>query len=111
MTTAAHGGNIQAETTAHGGNEGVSPLLRNLRAEMERYGVSVHDIHMLIGKTERCVRDKVNGRATFTLPEAIKIRDTYFQGMSMEYLFASVPENQGGQIGRHKAPPDKKDSA
>lgn len=66
-------------------------MLRNLRAEMERYGVSIYDIHSLIGKTERSVRDKVNGRATFTLPEAIKVRDTYFKGLSMEYLFAPDP--------------------
>ena len=66
-------------------------MLRNLKAEMERYGVSVRDISTLTGKTERSARDKVNGRATFTLPEAIKIRDTYFQGFSMEYLFAEEP--------------------
>lgn len=65
-------------------------MLRNLKAEMERYGVSTSDIHRLIGKTERSVRDKINGRATFTLTEAIKVRDTYFRGMSMDYLFSSV---------------------
>ena len=54
-------------------------MMRNLKAEMERYGVSIHDIHILIGKTERSARDKINGKATFTLPEAVKIRDTYFR--------------------------------
>ena len=66
-------------------------MMRNLKAEMERYGVSIHDIHVLIGKTERSARD--NGKATFTLPEAVKIRDTYFRGMSIEYLFAPEPSS------------------
>ena len=68
-------------------------MMRNLKAEMERYGVSIHDIHVLIGKTERSARDKINGKATFTLPEAVKIRDTYFRGMSIEYLFAPEPSS------------------
>lgn len=64
-------------------------MTRNLSAEMVRYGVSISDINRVIGKTERSTRDKINGKFAFTFPEAIKIRDTFFTGMSLEYLFAT----------------------
>lgn len=61
---------------------------KNLNAEMVRFGVSLDDIRVVIGKTGRTARDKVKGRVAFTLPEAVRIRDKYFPGMSLEYLFA-----------------------
>ena len=64
-------------------------MLKNLKAEMERHDVTVDDIRLLINKTDRCVRDKVNGKTGFTFSEALKIRDAFFSGMSLEYLFAS----------------------
>lgn len=62
-------------------------MLSNLRAEMARYGVSVSDIATVTGKTDRSVRDKINGKRDFTLPESAAIRDSFFPGMSLEYLF------------------------
>lgn len=63
--------------------------MRNLRAEMERYGISVGDIQKLLECSEKTVRNKLNGETDFTLPEAFRIRNTYFPGYSMEYLFAN----------------------
>lgn len=65
-------------------------MLCNLRAEMQRSNLSARDIARVIDKTERSARDKITGRAVFTLPEALKVRDTYFAGMPLEYLFAGV---------------------
>lgn len=73
--------------------------MNNLKAEMSRSNISFCDLARAIEKTERCVRDKASGRAAFTFPEALKIRDTYFSGMSLEYLFAGLcdpPSNRAG---------------
>lgn len=34
--------------------------------------------------------DKVRGAFPFSMPEAIKIRDSLFPGMTLEYLFATT---------------------
>ena len=67
--------------------------MRNLRAEMERYGVTVADIQKILGCSEKTVRNKINGETDFTLPEAFKIKNEFFKGYTLEYLFAA----EGGQ--------------
>lgn len=69
-------------------------MMRNLRAEMERNGVNVRNIQDLIGKSDKSVRNKISGRSAFTLPEAIDIRDAFFCGMSLEYLFSTNRPNR-----------------
>ncbi|MEZ3496092.1 MAG: XRE family transcriptional regulator [Lachnospiraceae bacterium] len=64
-------------------------MLRNLKAEISRNGVSYFDIATAINKTDRCIRDKLNEKYEFTLSEATKIRNKFFPGMTLEYLFAS----------------------
>lgn len=63
-------------------------MLQNLRAEMVRYGVTAVDLSRVTNRTERSIRLKVSGKNAFTLPEGIAIRDAFFPGMSLEYLFA-----------------------
>jgi len=62
-------------------------MLLNLKAEMSRGKVRPDDIQKLIGRSRRCVDDKLSERSSFSLPEAIRIRDAFFPGMSLEYLF------------------------
>ncbi len=68
-------------------------MLRNLKAEMARHGIKTIDLQRAISKTDRCIRDKISGRAVFTLSEAMKIRDTYFKGLDLDYLFATSLDN------------------
>ena len=63
-------------------------MLSNLRAEMARFDVSPADIAKEIGKSDRCVRDKISGKTDVSIPEAMDIRDRFFPGLSLEYLFA-----------------------
>lgn len=63
-------------------------MLVNLKAEMTRYGVTATDIAKVTGKTDRSVRDKISGKRDFTLPESAAIRDAFFPGMKLEYLFS-----------------------
>lgn len=62
-------------------------MLRNLRAEMIRSNVSATMIASTIGKTVKTTRDKINSKSDFSITDAITIRDTYFPGESIEYLF------------------------
>lgn len=63
--------------------------MKNLIAEMARYGVTNSDLQKLLGCSERTVRNKLNNERDFTIPEALKIRNTFFEGLTLEYLFAT----------------------
>jgi len=95
LTATADGGNIESETTADGGRGG-EKMLQNLRGEMARRNVTACDIGRVIGKTDRTARDKIADRYPFTLTEAKIIRDTFFRGMDLEYLFAGCGEKEVG---------------
>lgn len=62
-------------------------MLSNLKAEMVRRGISAADIGRVISKTERSTRDKISERFSFTIDEARQIRDVYFPGMDLDFLF------------------------
>lgn len=59
----------------------------NLKAEMQRNGLTVRDIMRTIGCSEKTARNKINGETDFTYPEAEEVRNRLFPGMRMEYLF------------------------
>lgn len=62
--------------------------MSNLAAEMARNGVSIADLLAVLGCTDKTVRNKMAGATEFSVGEAMKIRDTFFPGMRIEYLFA-----------------------
>lgn len=66
--------------------------MKNLSAEMARYGVSNIDIQNLLSCTDKTVRNKINGVTEFSVREAMKIRDVFFPGMKIEYLFAGADD-------------------
>lgn len=68
-------------------------MLHNLKAEMSRYGISTADIAAAIGKSERSVRDKISGKHQFSVPEAREIKQKFFIGMSLEYLFCQTKDD------------------
>lgn len=59
----------------------------NLKAEMQRNGLTVRDIMRTIGCSEKTARNKINCETDFTYPEAEEVRNRLFPGMRMEYLF------------------------
>ena len=63
-------------------------MLSNLRAEMERMGVTVDDMATETGKSCRTIRDRLNGKVIFPIDEAFAVRNAFFPGMDLEYLFA-----------------------
>ncbi len=68
--------------------------MKNLSAEMSRYGVRNTDIKKLLACSEKTVTNKLNGASEFSVSEAMQIRDMFFPGMRLEYLFSSAPSQQ-----------------
>lgn len=62
--------------------------MNNLKAEMVRKGIRVEDIERLLGCSGKTVRNKMCGKTDFTFGEAQRIRDSFFPGMTLEFLFA-----------------------
>ena len=65
----------------------------NLAAEMARRGISFVDLGRTTGRTPRSMQDKTTGKFPFTYPEAKKIRDAHFEGLTLEYLFAETDDH------------------
>lgn len=61
--------------------------MRNLIAEMARYGFKVKDIQNVLGCSEKTVRNKINGVTEFTYREAETIKNKLFPELQLEYLF------------------------
>lgn len=89
LLTFACRGYIITIQIAHRGNQELGgEKMRNLAAEMTRYGVSNLDIKQLLGCSDRTVINKLSGETEFTISEAFKIRDKFFRPYRVEYLFA-----------------------
>ena len=62
--------------------------MKNLQAEMKRHGIRNAQIQRVLGCSEKTARNKMSGVTQFTVEEAITIRDAFFPGMRIGYLFA-----------------------
>lgn len=76
------------------------PLTNNLIAEMVKIGVPARsvakEVAKTLGVTEKTARNKMNCKTGFTVPEAVKINDVWFNGeQKLEYLFQDVPTVEG----------------
>lgn len=76
--------------------------MRNLSAEMARFGISNADIQAVLSCSSKTVANKLNDATEFSISEAIKIRDTLFPGLRIEYLFARADTGQA-QTGQGSA--------
>lgn len=63
-------------------------MLRNLRAEMARANVTVAEIAALSGRSCRTISDRIKGKGQFPIQDAIGVKNAFFPGMDLEYLFA-----------------------
>jgi len=60
----------------------------NLEAEIARKGIHKKEIAKVWDCREATVYDKLNGKYRITLDEALSLRDEFFPGMRVEYLFS-----------------------
>lgn len=68
------------------------PRFPNLLAEMARKGLKTKHIAEALSISQKSAYNKLNGITDFTLSETVKVRDAFFMGMSIEFLF-----EKGGQ--------------
>lgn len=76
--------------------------MKNLSAEMARYGISNADIQELLGCSNKTVSNKLANNSSFSINEAIKIRDAFFPGLRIEYLFAQAEQVMAEQDERRE---------
>ena len=75
-------------------------MTNNLIAEMIKVGVPARSVAKEIAKTievtEKTARNKINCITGFTVPEAVKINEVWFNGdQELEYLFKDIPMTNG----------------
>lgn len=87
LTSTVCGGNIAESPPSKVEREGGDRMFLNLKAEMVRNSVTATDISRVTQKTDKSIRNKINGIGDFTLSEAYAIRDAFFPKLSIEYLF------------------------
>ncbi len=63
----------------------------NLKAEMARQGITNEDVAELFGRTRYWADNRLRGKVKLPVKEAIEIRNHFFPGMDLEYLFDQHP--------------------
>ena len=71
-------------------------MAHNLLAEMARKKIKKRDLANVLKTSEITVSRKIQGLSNFTVPEAIKIRDTFFPAETLEYLFEEDSTREEG---------------
>ncbi len=65
-------------------------MLNNLKAEYVRKGINPKNrIMSILNCSEKTARNKLEEKTPLTVAEAKKIRDTDFEGFTLDYLFAT----------------------
>lgn len=70
----------------------------NLEAELARKKISRKDVAAIIGCSTGTASLKMNGKATFTMPEAKAIRNFLKVKESIDYLFATETESSDSTV-------------
>lgn len=65
---------------------------RNLRAEMARNGISRKQVWEVVDLCQDSISSRFNGKTDFKVGELVKIRDTFFQNCSLDYLAGFTDE-------------------
>lgn len=66
-------------------------MFPNLNAEKARNRLTNQDFSNTLNISVPSINNKMSGKTEFTRREMITLRDKYFSGMSLEYLFDDVP--------------------
>lgn len=68
-------------------------MYKNLKREMKLANIKIKDFARCLNVRYATVQEKLSGKYPFKLDEAMKIKESYFPDMSIEYLFgAEVPQ-------------------
>lgn len=69
-------------------------MYNNLLAEMTRQKISKYDIAKRLNVSEKTARNYLNGKTKISWQDSLKIRNTYFPNLDMEYLFYDESINE-----------------
>ena len=68
-------------------------MFRNLLAEMSRNRITRRDIADCLGVSEKTARNYINGISKISWCDTLKIKNTFFPELSLEYLFETPKKN------------------
>ena len=68
--------------------------LPNLSAEMARAEITQESIADAIGRTPQSVSRWITGKGSPKVEDAFAIRDRFFPGMTVDYLFDDEPDTR-----------------
>lgn len=68
-------------------------MFRNLLAEMAREGIEIKDLALKIGISAKSLGFKLHCKTEFTRKEMMKIKRTFNNRYTLEYLF-ELPEDE-----------------
>ncbi|NCB99928.1 MAG: XRE family transcriptional regulator [Clostridia bacterium] len=69
----------------------------NLEAEMKRIGISKQDLADFLDISYRTVHSRINGESQWLYRECVSLRDEFFPGMRLDYLFPREQTKIGGE--------------
>lgn len=67
---------------------------RNLRAEMARNGISRKKVGEVVGLGQSSISYRFNEKNDFLVGELVKIRDTFFPELSLDYMAGLTDERR-----------------
>lgn len=68
-------------------------MLNNLNYELRRKNITQNAVARMLGVTDKTLTNKLNGTTAFTVEEAFSIKKNLLPEFTMEYLFASSPND------------------
>lgn len=68
-------------------------MFPNLKAEMARYGFTNAQVSAAVGRPSTWLDNRLRGKATLSIQEAIIIHDKFFPELDFDYLYAGEPLN------------------
>lgn len=75
-------------------------MLYNLRAELTRKGLKPEkSIVAILGCTYKTAKSKLDGATDFTVPEAVKVANAYFEHDDFDFLYLfEKADSQNGNV-------------
>ncbi len=67
----------------------------NLKGEMAKRNIKVEDIANALNIHRNSASNKINGDTSFSIEEAVKVKETYFPDLSLKYLFEKSKAGRG----------------
>lgn len=67
----------------------------NIKGEMAKRNIKVEDIANVLNIHRNSASNKINGDTSFSIEEAVKVKETYFPDLSLKYLFEKSKVGRG----------------